>query len=178
MAAMVDDVVVVAEDAIGQPVVAHELPDVFHDVELRAFRRQGQQGDVVWHGNVAGEMPPGLIEQQHGVLAGADHVADLGQVQVHRRGVAEGQDERRSLAVLWADGAEDVGRRVALVLWCRGPGPAPCPSAGDTVLLAHSGFVGEPDLYRIEAEALLARDTRQRGGEVFLNASMAPIAWA
>jgi hypothetical protein len=36
---------------------------------------------------------------------------------------------------------------------------------GDAVLLADPGFVGEPDLYRVEAEALLARDACQRGGE-------------
>ena len=39
IAAMVDEVVVGCEDAIGEPVVAHELPDVFHRVELGEFRR-------------------------------------------------------------------------------------------------------------------------------------------
>lgn len=176
MAAVVDDVVVIAEHPVGEPIVAHELPDVFHDVELGAFRRQRQQRDVVRHGDIAREVPPGLIEQQHGMFVGADHGADLGQVQVHRHGGAEGQDQGRALAVLRADGTEDVGRGVALVLRCRGPGPAPCPAAGDAVLLADPGLVGEPDLYRVEAEALLARDACQRGGEVFLNASMAPAA--
>jgi hypothetical protein len=38
--------------------------------------------------------------------------------------------------------------------------------------------VGEPDFYLVEAEALLARDACQRGRKVFLNASMAPSAWA
>ena len=32
--AMVDEIVVGFEDAIGEPVVAHELPDVLHRVEL------------------------------------------------------------------------------------------------------------------------------------------------
>jgi hypothetical protein len=123
-------------------------------------------------------MPPGLIEQQHGVLAGADHLADLGQVQVHRRDVAERQDQGRAFAVLRADGTEDVGRGVALVLRRRGPGSAPSPAAGDAVLLADPGFVGKPELYRVGAEVLLARDACQRGGEVFLNVSMAPAAWA
>jgi hypothetical protein len=53
-----------------------------------------------------------------------------------------------------------------------------CPPPGDAVLLADAGFVGEPNLYRVEADALLARDACQRGGKVFLNASMAPPAWA
>ena len=34
VAAVIDDVVVIAEDAVRQPVVAHELPDILHDVEL------------------------------------------------------------------------------------------------------------------------------------------------
>ena len=178
MTAVRDYVVVIAEDAVRQPVVAHELPDVLHDVELRAFRRQRQQSDVVRHHDVAGEVPPGLIEQQHGMLAGADHLADLGEMQAHRRGVAQWQDQSCALALLGADGAEDVDRRIALILRRRGPGSAPCPAAGDAVLLADTGLVGEPDLYAVETEALLARDARQRGGEVFLNASMAPSAWA
>lgn len=178
VAAMGDDVVMVVEDAVGELVAAHELPEVLHDVQLGTFRRQWQQGDVGGHGDVAGEVPAGLIEQQHGVLGGADHVADFGQVQVHRRGVAEGENQGSALAVLRADGTEDVGRGVALILRCRGAGAAARPSAGDAVLLAHPGFIGEPDLYRVDAEVLLVRDARQRGGEVFLNVSMAPGAWA
>lgn len=37
MAAVVGDIVVVAEHPIGQPVVAHELPDVFYDVQLGTY---------------------------------------------------------------------------------------------------------------------------------------------
>ena len=89
-------------------------------------------------------------------------------MQVHPCGVAEGQDQRRALAIARTDGAEDVGGRIALVLRRRGAGAAPCPAAGDAVLLADASLVGEPDLYRIETKALLARDACQRGGEVFL----------
>ena len=42
VAAMVDDVVIGFEDAVGEPVVAHELPDVFGGIEFRAFGRQRQ----------------------------------------------------------------------------------------------------------------------------------------
>ena len=45
-AAMVDEIIVGFEDAVREPIVAHELPDVFHRVELGAFRRQGDDGDV------------------------------------------------------------------------------------------------------------------------------------
>jgi hypothetical protein len=44
------DSVVIAEHRVRQPVVAQELPDVLHHVELGAFRRQRQERDVVGHG--------------------------------------------------------------------------------------------------------------------------------
>ena len=46
IAAVVDDIVVGFEDAVREPVVAHILPDIFDRVELRAFRRQRDNGDV------------------------------------------------------------------------------------------------------------------------------------
>ena len=45
-AAVIDDIVVGFEDAVRKPVVAHILPDIFDRVEFRAFRRQGEDGDV------------------------------------------------------------------------------------------------------------------------------------
>jgi hypothetical protein len=45
-AAMIEDIVVGFEDAVRQPVVAYELPDVLDRVEFGAFGRQRQQGDV------------------------------------------------------------------------------------------------------------------------------------
>ena len=46
IAAVIDDIVVGFEDAIREPVVAHILPDIFDRIEFRAFRRQGEDGDV------------------------------------------------------------------------------------------------------------------------------------
>jgi hypothetical protein len=45
--AMVEQVFVGGEDPVGEPVVAHELPDVLDGVQLRALRRQWQDGDVL-----------------------------------------------------------------------------------------------------------------------------------
>ena len=45
-AAMIEDIVVGFEDAVRQPVVAHELPDVLDWVELRAFGRQRHEGNI------------------------------------------------------------------------------------------------------------------------------------
>ena len=47
---MVEDVIVGSKNAVEEPVVAHELPDVFDRVEFGRFGRQQHQGDVV--GNV------------------------------------------------------------------------------------------------------------------------------
>src|SRR6266436_4900910 len=127
-AAMLKDVVVGAEDAVGEPVVADELPDVFNRVEFRAFGRQ--------------------------------------------------RDERGALAVLGADGAEDIGRGGTLIVRCRGSRAAPGPASGDLVLLPDPGLVGRPDLYRGRIDLLVARELVHNCGEAFLKASMAPSAWA
>ena len=110
MAAVGDDFVVVLKDAVRQPVVAYELPDVLHDVQLRAFGRQRQQGGVVRQRHLAREVPARLVEQQHGMPAWADHPADLGQVQVHARRVAERQD---------VQGGDKAGHRIVGVVLTR-----------------------------------------------------------
>ena len=46
VAAMIDDVVVGFEDAVGQPIVPHELPDVFGRIEFGTFWRQGNERNV------------------------------------------------------------------------------------------------------------------------------------
>jgi hypothetical protein len=48
-------------------------------------------------------MPSGLVDDEHGGLAGGQLGGDFGEVQVHRLGVAGGQDERGSLAIAGAD---------------------------------------------------------------------------
>ena len=54
-AAVIDDIVVGCEDAIGEPVVAHELPDVF-------ALRQAQEGSTrgIWVAAVAAVMLAGI----------------------------------------------------------------------------------------------------------------------
>ena len=56
-ASMVEDVAVGFEDAVRQPVVAHELPDVLDGVALGTFGRQRQQGDVAGDDETRREMP-------------------------------------------------------------------------------------------------------------------------
>ena len=93
-------------------------------------------------------------------------------MQVHRRDVAEGQDQPRRLAFGRTDRAEDIDRLGPLVARGDRPRAAPGPTPGDLVLLADAGLVGEPDLYAL-ARRLAGRDLRQAGGEVFLKTAAA-----
>src|SRR6185437_3121045 len=66
-AAVIDDVVIGLEDAVGEPVVADELPDVFDRVELGRLRRQRHQGDIVGDDELGRKVPAGVIERvRHG----------------------------------------------------------------------------------------------------------------
>ena len=175
---MVDDVVEGFEDSVREPVVAHELPDVFLRVQLRAFCRQWDERDVGRDGQAAGEMPAGLIDEQRGVRARRDLGGDFGQVQVHGFGVAPGQDEGCALAVLGADCAEYISGGGSLISVSARTRSALGPTAGDLVLLADARLVGEPDLYGVGSDALLAADLSQALGKTFLKSSIAPSAWA
>ena len=154
------------------------LPDVLGGVELRAFGREHHERDVVWNHEAGREVPSGLVDDEYGVLAGSHFGGDFGEVQVHRLGVAGGQDERGSLAIAGADSPEDVGGSGALIVRRRGPRSPSCPAPGDLVLLPDPGLVPEPDLYPVAIDPLVARDRVQALGERFLKASTAPAAWA
>jgi len=123
-------------------------------------------------------MPAGLIDDQRSVSAGRDLGGDFGQMEVHRLGVAARHDERRALAVLGADRAEDIGRGGSLVLRGARARAAFGPAARDLVLLADTRLVGEPDLYGATIDAGFAPDLLQARGETFLKSSIAPAACA
>ncbi len=116
VAAVVEDVVVGFEDPIGQPVIAHELPDVLDRVEFGAFRRQRQDGDVGRDSQVVGEMPTCLIQEEQGVRTRRYRGGDFFEVQGHRLGVAERQNQAGAFSLGRADRAEQVGRPRSLVV--------------------------------------------------------------
>ena len=117
-------------------------------------------------------MPTSLIDNQDGMRAGIDGGGDFGQMGVHRLGIAPGQDEADALALLWADGAKDIGPLGALIVRRAGPCSALGPTTRDLVLLADPGFVLEPELDLYPRFETLA-DRFDLGGEVFSNASTA-----
>src|SRR4051794_16276147 len=173
---MVENVVVAAEDAVRQPVVPQELPDVLDRVQLGAFRWQRDEGDVGRYLELVRRVPSGLVEQEDGMRARRHGGRDLGEVEAHRLSVAVRQDEAYGLARLGTDSAEDVGRRRPLVMRRRGSGAAPGPTPGDLILLPNSGLVGEPDLYGAGGDAFRARDFLQEGGKGLFKRSTAPSA--
>lgn len=158
--------------------MSHELPDVLGGVELRAFGREHHERDVVRNHETGREVPSGLVDDEHRVLAGGHLGGDFDEVQVHRLGVAGGQDERGCLAIAGADSPEDIGGSGALIVRCRRPRSPSCPAPGDLVLLPDPGLVSEPDLYAVAIDPLVARDRVQALGKGFLKASTAPAAWA
>ena len=175
---MIDDVVIRLEDAVREPVVSHELPNVLDGVEFGAFWRQRDEGDIQRHDEFLREMPAGLVEENDCVGAGSHGSRDFGQMQGHCRGVAVWEDKRGTLTILRTDGTEDIGRGGALIFWRRWPRSTFRPAPGDFVLLPDPGFVCEPYLYCGRVDTLGVPDLTQNGGETFLKCSMAPSACA
>jgi hypothetical protein len=105
-ATVIDDVVVGFEDAVGQPVIAHELPDVFDRIGFGAAWRERHQGYVGWNDQFGGGVPSGLVVNDHRVSAGRDMECDLLEVHAHGLGVARGHDDPGSLAFRGADRCE------------------------------------------------------------------------
>ena len=167
LAAVVDDIVVAEEDAVGQPVVAQELPDGLDRVEFGTFGREGYEREVARDVELAGRMPSRLIEKQGGVAPGRNVLGDFIEMQLHRLGVALRQNQADRVAFFRADRAEDVGRGGALVARRRGTRPTLCPTSGDLVLLADARLVGEPDLYGAGLDVLLAPDRFQARGKAY-----------
>ena len=170
-AAVVDDVVVGLEDPVGEPVIAHELPDVLDRVELGASRRQRQQGDVGGDDQLGRPVPSGLIEDDDGMGTVRHVEGDLFKMHAHRLAVAAGHDDACSLAFSRADCTKDPCRGTPLITRGRGARAALGPAPGELGLLADPGFILPPQLYGRSLGKALA-DLRQTGGEAFLKMAM------
>jgi len=107
---------------------------VFLRVEFGTFGGQHLAGNamsVMLAGDVqsAGETPSGLIDEDRGARAGRDLGGDLGQLKVHRLGVATRRDEGCAF-FLRTDRAENVGRGGPLISGSAGAVASACPSSG------------------------------------------------
>lgn len=114
---MIDDVLIGFEDPVRQPVLAHEVPEIFDRVELRGFRRQRQDRYVGGHNELVGQVPARLVHDEDGMRIIGDMVGYLRQMLRHGVGIAPRHDESRRLAELGTDCTEDVGRSRPLVVW-------------------------------------------------------------
>jgi hypothetical protein len=112
-------------------------------------------------------VPPGAVEQQHGVRTFGDMAADFIEMKLHGLGIGKRQRQRRPGSPRRADGAEQVGALVALVGGLAGARPPPGPLPHNAVLLADAGLVLEPDLDRCSL-GQIGQMRAQRAGEVFL----------
>ena len=168
--AMIEDVFIVGEDSVGEPIVAHILPDVLDWIELGRLGRQGDERDVFGHGQLRGDMPPGLIDEQNGVRAGRDGKRDLLEMQCHSLCVAGWEDETGRLTERGTDRAEDIGRGRSLILRGERSRAAFCPASRDLVLLTDAAFVLEPELEWFAAGRC---DRRQDVRDFFLKAATA-----
>ena len=144
LAAQRDDVFVGFEDPVRQPVVAHELPDILHRVQLGRSWRQRQDGDVVGDRQLGRQVPTGLIDDQHRMGAGIDGGTDLDEVRRHGVGVAPGHDQPGALPLRGTDRAEDIGPFGALVAGRPRARATSGPSACELILLADAGFILPP----------------------------------
>ena len=127
--------------------------------------------------NLADRCHPAPIDEEDGVGSWCDRLGDFREVQVHRFGIAEGQDQSRALALFRADGTEDIGRCGSLIPRRARASAALGPPAGDLVLLADTSLVLEPNFYLADVDCFFARDFIQARWEV-LKSSMAPSACA
>src|SRR5262245_48657409 len=87
VAAVIDDIVEGLENSVRQPVLPHELPDVFLAVEFGCAWRELQERDVVWNLEGLGAMPAGLIEEENSVSARSNFGCDITEVKLHSVGV-------------------------------------------------------------------------------------------
>src|SRR5262245_9931120 len=116
VAAVVDDIVEGFENPIGQPILTHELPDVFLTVEFGCARRQRHERDVVGNHEGFSAMPAGLIKQQNGVRPWDDVGRDREEMGLHGFTVAGRQHESGAGSAFGADRTEQIGRLRPLIM--------------------------------------------------------------
>src|SRR4029077_17674880 len=91
-------------------------------------------------------MPPGTIEDHHGMGISGDLATDLAEMMVHRGGIADRHDQRRRFALRRADRTKHIGRGEAEILWRCRPAAGLPPHPGQTVLLTDARLVLKPHL--------------------------------
>ena len=168
-----DDVFVGWPDVVAELIASQIVPDILHRVQLRRVWRYGQQADVTWHRQFAsGLVPSRAVADHHSMRARGDLGADLCQVDAHRLAVGRRHDDGSTRRPGRAQRAEQVNGVPPIVPHRARPRAGGRPDVFKAALLAHAGFVLEPDLDGL-AGSVRGQDVFQQSGEVFLKASSA-----
>ena len=112
------------------------------------------------------------VQDEDGVRADGDLLADLRQMEGHGLCIGAGQNQRRRRLAGRADRAEDIGPFIALVAGRARAGPAFGPDARQRSLLTDASFVLKPDFEGFGL-GLLGEAFEDKLEEVFLKASWA-----
>lgn len=105
---MIDDFIIGFEDAVGEPVIAHELPDIFDRIEFRAFGWKRDDADSVRYDECVCHMPASLIHEHDGMGIRGYVSGDFGKMQVHCVGIANWQNKPCTFPQGRADRPKDV----------------------------------------------------------------------
>ena len=96
-----------------------------------------------------------------------DCLGDFGQMQVHRFGVAGGQDQSRALSPASGRWLRRCRSRRSQIPRSARASAALGPPAGDLVLLTDARFIREPNLYFPTSTAFLRATSSRRAGNFF-----------
>ena len=101
------------------------FPDVFSTVEFRRIARQPDEGDVCGHAEAVAAVVARAIEEDGGVGASLNGLADGFEVQVHHGGIGFGHNDGRTCRPAGTSGTEEIGPVAAL-------DAADAPAGGDS----------------------------------------------
>ena len=136
------------ENAVGELAGLQKFEHAFHRVSLGAVGWQEEQGDAVWDRQFPGFVPSRAIEDDGGVAAGCDLLADVFQMSVHFGRVRSFADMSHAQLASRTSRREEVAIPEAPVAGDPGPCALACPDPGEHSLLADSTLVLHPDLDR------------------------------
>lgn len=91
-------------------------------------------------------MPTGTVQNNNGVLAWGNGLADFIKMKVHRCGVGIRQCQSHAFILLRTYGTEEVGTQVLLLAYDTWTSAFAGPDTSQRALLTDAVFVLEPDL--------------------------------
>ena len=145
----------------------------FNGIEFWRVGRQKHEAEVFRHHQIAGGMPARLVHQHHAMRPGGDGLRQLGEEQVHCRGVEPGQHQGGAGVARRAHGTDDPGRLVADIAPPARRVAALPPDIAGAPLLPDPRLVLAPDLQPLSLGMGLGNLLQAGGKAPFLKACWA-----